>query len=297
MDEPNGKAPEITQEMINLYDEFTHITLDRRGFMDRLTALVGSAGTAAVVADMIAGSPAMAQVVKADDPRVKGGFVTYPGQGGDVSGYLVKPANATGKLPSVVVAHQNRGINQHIQDVARRVALEGYLALAVDFLSPLGGTPADEDKARDMFPKLDRAQVIGNSVASLKYLAAHADSNGKVGILGFCWGGGVVNATATAAGELLKCGVAYYGPQPNAADVPKIKAELVLHYAGNDENIGKGIPAYKDALDKAGVKYEMFTYPGVQHAFNDDSSVARFNKEAADLAWSRTFAAFKRTLA
>lgn len=291
------KLPEITQEMINLYDEYTHITLDRRSFIDKLTALVGTSAGAAAVATAISSNPAAAQIVKSDDPRVKGGFVSYPGEGGEMSGYLVRKADATGKQPSVIVVHENRGITTHIQDVARRMALEGFLVLAPDFLTPSGGTPTDEDKAREMIGKLDRPKTIGNSVASVRFLKAHAESNGKVGIMGFCWGGGVVNATATAAGADLAAGAAYYGAQPPADQVSKIKAEMLLHYAGNDENINKGIPAYKEALDKAGVKYQLFQYEGTQHAFNNDGSAARYNKAAADLAWSRTVELFKRTLA
>jgi carboxymethylenebutenolidase len=291
------KLPEITQEMINLYDEYTHITLDRRAFMDRLTALVGTSAGATAVASVIAGDPAAAQIVKSDDPRVKGAFVNYPGEGGEMQGYLVRSASATGKLPTVIVVHENRGLTSHIQDVARRMSLEGFLVLAPDLLTPAGGTPADEDKARDMIAKLDRPKAIANAVASVKFLKAHADGNGKVGIMGFCWGGGVVNATATAAGTDLAAGAAYYGAQPPAAEAAKIKAELLLHYAGNDDGINKGIPAYKEALEKAGVKYQLFQYEGTQHAFNNDSSMARYNKAAADLAWSRTVELFKRTLA
>ncbi len=282
--------PKITQEMINLYDEYTHITLDRRAYMAKLTAIAGSAAAAAAVTSLIEASKASAQIVKSDDPRISAQMVTYPGEGGEMSGYLCKPANASGKLPSVIVIHENRGLVTHIQDVARRMALEGFLVLAPDFLSPSGGTPADEDKGRQMIAALDRPRTVANAVASLKFLAAQPDSNGKVGATGFCWGGGLTNALAVAAGSDLLAAAPYYGAQPPADQVPKIKARMVLHYAQNDDNINKGVEAYK------AVKYEAFMYEGTQHAFNNDSSAARYNKAAADLAWTRTVGLFKQAL-
>jgi carboxymethylenebutenolidase len=223
--------------------------------------------------------------------------VTYPGEGGEMAGYLAWPADAAGKLPSVIVIHENRGLVPHIQDVTRRMALEGFLALGPDFLHQSGGTPADEDKGRDMIGKLDGARTVANAVASLRSLKAHPRSNGKVGATGFCWGGGMVNALAVAAGPDLLAAAPYYGVQAPAADVPRIKARLLLHYAQNDGRINAGIPAYREALGKAGVKYELFVYDGTQHAFNNDTSAARYNKVAADLAWSRTVALFKEALA
>ena len=290
-------TPRVTQEMINLYDEYTHITLDRRAYMRKLTALVGTAAAATAVTDMIAGNKAAAQIVKSDDPRVKGQIVKYAGEGGEMAGYLCMPANATGKLPAVIVIHENRGLTGHIQDVTRRMALEGFLAFGPDFLHPYGGAPADEDKGRELHAKLDRTRAIANGVATVKYLAAHASSTGKIGVTGFCWGGGMSNALAVAAGADLLAAAPYYGVQPPAADVAKIKARMVIHNAQNDDNINKGIPAFKEALDKAATRYEMHTYEGTQHAFNNDGSVARYNKAAADLAWSRTVALFKQALA
>ena len=290
-------TPKITQEMINLYDEYTHITLDRRAYMGKLTALVGSAAAATTVTSMIAGNKAHAQIVKSDDPRVKSETVRFPGDGGEMSGYLCRPAAATGKLPAVIVIHENRGLTSHIQDVTRRMALEGFLAFAPDFLTQAGGTPADEDRGREMIGKLDRPRTVANGVATVKFLQANAGSNGKVGATGFCWGGGVVNALAVAAGADLFAAAPYYGIQPPAEQAAKIKARMVLHYAQNDDNINKGVADYKAALDKAGVKYEAFTYEGTQHAFNNDGSVARYNKAAADLAWSRTVALMKAALA
>lgn len=210
--------------------------------------------------------------------------------------YLVKPAGQSGKQGTVIVIHENRGLNPHIRDVARRVALEGFITLAPDFLSPLGGTPADEDKARDMFTKLDAAQVAADGVATVAYLKGYKDGNGKVGAVGFCWGGGTVNTLAVNAPD-LSAGVAYYGMQPKAEDVPKIKAALLLHYAGLDERIDAGIDAYKKALDAAHVEYTVYVYEGVNHAFNNDSSAARYDKKAADLAWGRTVAFLKEKLA
>jgi carboxymethylenebutenolidase len=290
-------TPNITQEMIDLYDDYTHITLDRRAYLAKMTALAGSTAAAVAVTSLIENDKAAAQIVPADDPRAKAERVTYPGEGGAMAGYLARPANATGRLPAVIVIHENRGLVPHIQDVTRRMALEGFLALGPDLLHQAGGTPADEDKGRDMIGKLDRARTVANAVASLRFLKAHAGSNGKVGATGFCWGGGMVNALAVAAGPDLVAAAPYYGAQPPAADVARIKARLVLHYAGNDERINAGIPAYREALDKAGVKYQLYMYEGAQHAFNNDTAAARYNKPAADLAWSRTVALFKEALA
>jgi carboxymethylenebutenolidase len=292
-----NRPPQITQEMINLYDDYTHITLDRRAYLARMTALVGSTAAATAVTALIEADKASAQIVPADDPRVKAGRVTYAGEGGEMSGYLAMPANATARLPAVIVIHENRGLVPHIQDVTRRMALEGFLALGPDFLHQSGGTPADEDKGREMIGRLDPARTVANAVASLRFLKAHTSSNGKIGATGFCWGGGMVNALAVAAGPDLLAAAPYYGAQPPPADVPRIRARLILHYAGNEERINAGIPAYREALDKAGVKYEVRIYEGTQHAFNNDTSAARYNKAAADLAWSRTVALFKEALA
>ncbi|AZO29494.1 dienelactone hydrolase family protein [Mesorhizobium sp. M1B.F.Ca.ET.045.04.1.1] len=291
-----ASKPIITQAMIDAYDEYTHLTLDRRRFMEQLTSLAGSGAAAAAIVPMLAANSAKAAVVAEDDPRVKGGDVTYPGSNGEVKAYMVKPAGQSGKAGAVIVIHENRGLNPHIRDVARRVALEGFVALAPDFLSPLGGTPADEDKARDMFTKLDAKQVAADGVATVAYLKAYQDGNGKVGAVGFCWGGGTVNTLAVNAPD-LSAGVAYYGMQPKAEDVPKIKAALLLHYAGLDERIDAGIDAYKKALDAAHVEYTVYVYDGVNHAFNNDTSATRYDKKAADLAWGRTVAFLKEKLA
>lgn len=288
--------PKITQAMINAYDEYTHLTLDRRGFMEKLTKLAGTGAAAAAIVPLLAASQAGATIVPETDDRLDAQDITYPGAGGEMKGYLVTPKDATGKLPAVIVIHENRGLNPHIRDVARRMALEGFVALAPDFLSPLGGTPENEDQAREMFSKLDVPATVANGEATRAFLAAHEKANGKVGAIGFCWGGGMVNRIAVAAPE-LGAGVAYYGAQPAAEDVPSIKAPLMLHYGGLDERINAGIDAFKAALDANGKTYELFVYDGVNHAFNNDTSAARYDKQAADLAWSRTVDFLKKNLA
>jgi carboxymethylenebutenolidase len=293
---PAITTPPITQAMIDAYDEYTHLTLDRRRFMEQLTRLAGSGAAAAAIAPLLAANSAQAAVVADNDPRVKAEDITYPGSSGEMKGYLVKPTDQSGKLGAVIVVHENRGLNPHIRDIARRVALEGFVALAPDFLSPLGGTPTDEDKARDMFTKLDASQVTADGVATIAYLKGEKDGNGKVGAVGFCWGGGTVNTLAVNAPDLA-AGVAYYGMQPKAEDAAKIKAALLLHYAGLDERIDAGIDAYKKALDAAHVEYTVYVYDGVNHAFNNDTSAARYDKKAADLAWGRTIAFLKEKLA
>lgn len=287
--------PVITQAMIDAYDEYTHLTLDRRRFMEQLTRLAGSGAAAAAIAPMLAASSAQAAIVAEDDPRVKGQDITYPGSGGEMKGYLVKPADQPGKLGTVIVVHENRGLNPHIRDVARRVALEGFVALAPDFMSPAGGTPDDDNKARELFATLDPAQVAANAVATVAYLKGYKDGNGKVGAVGFCWGGGTVNMLAVNSPD-LSAAVAYYGMQPKAEDVPRIKAALLLHYAGLDSMTNAGIDAFRKALDAAHVEYTAYVYDGANHAFNNDTSAARYDKKAADLAWERTIAFLKQKL-
>ncbi|PSJ64959.1 dienelactone hydrolase family protein [Kumtagia ephedrae] len=288
--------PVITQAMIDAYDEYTHLTLDRRGFMEKLTRLAGSGAAAAVIAPMLAANSAQAAVVAEDDTRLAAEDVAWPGDGGEMKGYLVRPAEQSGKLGAVIVIHENRGLNAHIRDVARRMALEGFVALAPDFLSPLGGTPADEEAARGMFSQLDPAKTAANGVATIAYLKGRDDVNGKVGAIGFCWGGGTVNNLAAAAPDLA-AGVAYYGAQvKDEAAIGRIEAPLLLHYAGQDERINAGIDAYKAALTAAGKEFTVYVYEGAQHAFNNDTSEARYNKEAADLAWGRSVAFLKEKL-
>ncbi|MEC9463561.1 MAG: dienelactone hydrolase family protein [Pseudomonadota bacterium] len=288
--------PEITQAMIDAYDEYTHLTLDRRGFMQKLTTLAGSGAAAAAIMPMLAANKANAAMVEEDDARLDVADITYPGASDEMKGYLAIPKDAAEKLPAVIVIHENRGLNPHIRDVARRMALEGFVALAPDFLSPNGGTPANEDEARAMFQSLDMANATANGEATRAFLAGHEKTNGKVGAIGFCWGGGMVNRIAVASPE-LGAGVAYYGSQAPADQVPAIQAPLMLHYAGLDERINAGIDAYKAALDANGKTYELHMYEGVNHAFNNDTSSARYDKAAADLAWSRTVEFLKKHLA
>jgi carboxymethylenebutenolidase len=243
---------------------------------------------------MLMSNYAKAQMVAPDDGRLKIEEITYPGGAGDVKGYLVMPANAEGKLPAVVVVHENRGLTPHIKDVTRRMALDGFVALGVDLLSRDGGTPENEDEARAMFDKVDRAGQLTDAVAAIAYLQSYPASNGNVGAIGFCFGGGMVNQMAVNSAD-LKAGVAYYGGQPKEG-VDKIKARMMLHYAGLDERINAGIADYETALKAAGVDYQVLMYDNVNHAFNNDTSEARYNKEAADLAWSRTVAFLKESL-
>jgi carboxymethylenebutenolidase len=285
----------ISQEMIRLYDEYTHLTLDRRDFMNKLVRMTGSAAAAAAIVPLLEANQARAAIVAEDDARLKTETVSYPAAAGEMTGYMAWPAEASGKLPAVIVIHENRGLNPHTKDVVRRIALEGFLALGPDFLAPAGGTPADEDQARDMIGKLDQVQTVANAVATVTFLKQHQSSNGKVGAIGFCWGGGLANQLAVNSPDLA-AGVAYYGRVPEAADVAKIKAKMLLHYAGLDERINEGIPGYRKALQDAKVEHQIHVYEGANHAFNNDTSEARYNKQAADLAWSRTVEFLKATL-
>ena len=230
----------------------------------------------------------------ADDSRLTTTDLTYRGAPSEIKAYAAMPKDAT-KLPAVIVIHENRGLNNHIRDVTRRIALEGFLALAPDMLSPSGGTPDDEDKAREMIGAITPDIYGTNLIAAVEFLKTHPNSTGNVGAIGFCWGGGQVNRLAALAPD-LKAGVAYYGAQPPAEDVPKIKAALMLHYAGLDDRINKGIDAYKKALEANKKDFQVYVYEGVNHAFNNDTSAARYNKEAADLAWSRTVEFLKQKL-
>ncbi|ESQ89265.1 carboxymethylenebutenolidase [Asticcacaulis sp. AC460] len=286
-----SEKPVITQAMIDAYDDFTPRNPDRRAFMERLTALCGSAAVAVAVAPLLAASPAKAAIVPEDDARITGTDVSY----GGLKGYVARPATISAALPGVIVIHENRGLNAHTRDVARRIALEGFVALAPDFLSPKGGTPANEDEARNLIGQLDPAQNVANAEASLEWLESQGFARQTTGAVGFCWGGGLVNRFATKSAK-LKAGVAYYGAQPPLEDVPGIKAALLLHYAGQDERINAGIEAYRAALTAAGKTFDIEVYEGVQHAFNNDTSEARYNKAAADLAWGRTVGWFKKYL-
>jgi len=284
----------MDQRIIELYDNFTHGGMNRRTFLDRLAALAGGAAAASALLPLLQNNYALAQTVPESDARISTETVEIPGVPG-LKGYLVKPKTGD-KLPTVIVIHENRGLNPHIMDVTRRFGTEGFIALGVDYLSPMGGTPSDEDKAREMIGQLKPADVVASSRAALAYLKARPDGNGKVGAVGFCWGGGAVNNLAIADPELA-AGVAYYGRQPKAEDVSRIEAALMLHYAGLDEQVNAGIPAYEAALRQAGKTFEIHVYEGANHAFNNDTNAARYNKAAADLAWSRTVGFLKKHLA
>jgi len=284
----------MDQRIINLYDQFTHGGMNRRDFLDRLTGLAGSAAAGAALLPLLQNDYAKAAIVAADDGRLVSERISYDSPHGKINSYLVR-AKAKGKRPAVVVIHENRGLNPHIEDVARRLALEGFLALSPDLLSLVGGTPPSEDAARDLHTKMNREEAIAASVAAVSFLGKHAESTGKVGAVGFCFGGGVVNRMATDSPDLA-AGVAYYGTQPPADKVPAIKAPLLLQYAETDDNINKGIAAYEAALKANNKKFTIHSYPGTQHAFNNDTGAARYNKQAADLAWERTIGFFKEQL-
>jgi carboxymethylenebutenolidase len=284
----------VDQAVIDLYDRFTHGDMSRRTFLDRLTATTGSSAAAMAMLPLLHNDYAQAAVVEPNDPRLATDTVSYDAAGTKINGYLVRLKDKT-KRPAVIVIHENRGLNPHIQDVARRLALDGFLALAVDMLSPHGGTPADEDKARDMFGTLKLDETTQQLSGAVPYLATHAESNGKVGAIGFCWGGGMVNRLA-AANPDLKAGVAYYGVQIPAAQVPAIRAPLLLQYAGIDERVNAGIANYEAALKANNKRYTLHMYDGANHAFNNDTG-NRYDKTAADLAWGRTVAFFKQELA
>ncbi len=284
----------MDQRIIDLYDRYTHETLDRRDFLTRLAELTGSVAAALALVPLLEANQARAAMIAADDGRLETSRPSYSGATGEVKAYLARPRGGA-RLPGVVVIHENRGLNPHIEDVARRIALEGFLALAPDFLSPLGGTPKDEDQARDMIAKLDAEQTTQNAVAAVRYLKKHSSSNGKAGVVGFCWGGALANQVAVHAPD-LDAAVVYYGRQPKPEEVPKIRAPLLLHYGGLDKRINEGIPAFEEALKKAGKKYTIYVYEGANHAFNNDTSEARYHKPSAELAWSRTIAFFKEHL-
>jgi carboxymethylenebutenolidase len=270
----------MKQDIIDLYDEYTHAPLDRRVFVARLAKLAGSTAAALSLIPMLEANQARAALVPPNDARLETETVLYPGSAGSVRAYLARLKGAM-KVPAVIVIHENRGLNAHIKDVARRVALEGFLVLAPDLLSPSGGTPANEDVARELIGKLDAGHTVQNVVAAMQFLSRHSLGNGKIGAIGFCWGGAMVGELAVNAPD-LNAAVVYYGRQPQTADVPKIKAPLLLHYAGLDTRINEGIPAFEAALKKANKTYTVHVYEGANHAFNNDTSEARYKKQAAD---------------
>jgi carboxymethylenebutenolidase len=281
----------MDQRIINLYDEYTHAPLKRSEFIERLVALTGSLTAAMSVIPLL---ESCATRKTSNSGELFTEHVSYEGANGAMKAFVARPQKEK-RYATVMVIHENRGLNPHIEDVTRRAAQAGYLAIAPDALSPLGGTPADTDKARELFTKLDPAQNLQNFISGLNYAKNRKDSNGSLGCVGFCWGGAMANQLAVNAPD-LKAAVAFYGGQPKAEDVGKIKAAVQLHYAGLDERINAGIPAYEQALKNAGVKYELYMYDGVNHAFHNDTSAARYNEAAAKLAWQRTLDFYKKHL-
>jgi carboxymethylenebutenolidase len=290
------KASDFHPEVLSLFDQYVHGSIDRRAFLARAARFAVGGMTASMLLDALEPRFAEAQQVARDDPRLETRTVELdsPRGSGKVRGYLALPAKAQGKLPGILVVHENRGLNPHIEDITRRIALERYVAFAPDALTPLGGYPGDEDKARELFAKLDQAKTREDFLAALAFLGARPECNGKVGAVGFCWGGGIVNFLATRAPRLA-AGVPFYGPQPPAEDVARIKAPLLIHHAEKDDRINAGIPAFEQALAANEVKYQLFTYPGTQHGFNNDTT-PRYDKAAADLAWRRTVDFFEQHL-
>ncbi len=284
----------MDKHIVQLYDEYKHGLLDRRDFLKRLSVFAGGIIAANSLLILLEGSSARADLVPKDDPRLYTEDIKYPGATGDVRAKLGRPKESV-KIPGVVVIHENRGLNAHIADVTRRVALEGFLALAPDALSPAGGTPEDEKTAIALIGQLDQQSAIKNYVAAVRYLKTHTISTGKVGVVGFCWGGAMANQLAVNSPD-VSAAVPYYGRQPAPGDVPRINASLLIHYAGIDEGINKGIPEYEAALKKSSIDYKMYLYEGAQHAFNNDTNTARYNKEAAELAWQRTIAFLREKL-
>jgi carboxymethylenebutenolidase len=280
--------------VLALFDAYVHGAIDRRGFLEKATRYAVGGVTAAILLEQLSPKFAEAQVVKSDDERLKAESIEYdsPQGSGRMRGYLVRKAKAAGRLPGILVIHENRGLNPHIEDIARRVALEDFVAFAPDALFPLGGYPGDEDKARELFPKLDGTKTREDFVAAAAFLKNRPECTGRIGAVGFCWGGGMVNYLATRLGDLA-AGVPFYGTAPDTADVAKIKCPLLIHSAETDDRINAGWPEFERALKAAHVQYERFVYPGTQHGFNNDTT-PRYDAAAARLAWERTIAFFTK---
>ncbi|MHB1328418.1 MAG: dienelactone hydrolase family protein [Gemmatimonadales bacterium] len=288
-------AHDFDQELLILFDAYVHGTIDRRTFLDRAAQFAVGGVTAAMLLEQLSPKFLEAQVVKPADARIAAEYVEYdsPQGYGRARGYLAVPAGATGRLPAILVIHENRGLNPHIEDITRRLALDGFLAFAPDALFPLGGYPGTEDKARELFPQLDQAKTREDFVAAVGVLKNRPESTGRVGAVGFCYGGGMVNYLATRLGTELAAGVAFYGSSPNVEDVPKIRSPLMIQSAEQDPRINASWPAFEEALKAAKVDYQRHLYPGTQHGFNNDTT-PRYDAAAAKLAWDRTVAFFNR---
>jgi carboxymethylenebutenolidase len=299
MNLPKQADPPFSREVLDLFDEYVHGDISRRAFLDRCALSVGGAAAAAATLAMLSPDFANAEVIAPGDKRIRIGEVDIPSPSGSgsIRAYVAKPARASAraKKPVVLVVHENRGLNPHIKDIARRLAVDGFIAVAPDALTKLGGYPGDEDQARALFGKLDQNKISADFLAAARFAQALPDGNGKLGAVGFCYGGGVVNMLA-ARFPALRAAVPFYGAPPPLAEVPAIKAELLLQFAGNDSRIDAMWPAYEAALKKAGIRYRAFVYPNVEHGFNNDTT-PRFDKAAAALAWQRTMALFRQTLA
>jgi len=289
-------AADFDPEVLRWFDRYVHGDVDRREFLNGVARYAVGGVTAAMLLEALSPRFAQAQQVKPEDSRISARYVEYasPEGSGKVRGYLARPAGGGGKLPGILVVHENRGLNPHIEDIARRLALDNFVAFAPDALTPLGGYPGDEDKARDLFAKLDQARTRNDFIAAAAYLKGLPDCTGKIGVVGFCYGGGIANMLATKLPD-LGAAVPFYGNQPAAADAARIKAPLLIHYAGNDERINSGWPAYETALKAAGVKYQAFVYSGTEHGFNNDTT-PRYDAAAAKLAWTRTVDFFNQNL-
>lgn len=289
-------AKDFPQELLDYYDYYAHGKINKREFLNLAARYAVGGVTALALFNMLKPNYALAEQVKFTDPDILPEYIHYPSPNGhgEVRGYLVKPAKAHGKVPAVVVVHENRGLNPYIEDVARRVAKAGYIALAPDGLSSVGGYPGNDEEGKVLQQKVDPTKLMNDFFAAVEFMKKHPDASGKVGITGFCYGGGVSNAAAVAYPE-LDCAVPFYGRQPAAADVPKIKAPLLLHYAGLDKNINEGWPTYEAALKLNNKVYEAYIYPGVNHGFHNDST-PRYDEPAAELAWKRTLSWFEKYL-
>jgi carboxymethylenebutenolidase len=289
-------AQDFDPELWLIFDDYVHGHIDRRAFLDRAAKFAVGGVTAVMLLDMMNPKFAEAQQVPKDDKRLKTEWVEIasPNGYGKIKAYLTRPANATGRLPGILVVHENRGLNPHIEDIARRLALDNFMALAPDALTPLGGYPGDEDKARELFPKLEQPKTREDFIAATNYLRTRSDSTGKIGAVGFCYGGGMVSFLATRVPELA-AGVSFYGGAPAPEDVKNIKAAMLIQHGGNDKRLVEGWPAYEAALKAAGVSYEGYVYPNAEHGFNNDTT-PRFDAAAAKLAWTRTIALFNKQL-